>query len=304
MVRSASGVDIPRCIDTHISSPVQGVVKWNAKKSIWISSMYVGALIGVVFFFTWQAFILFIISTSIVLCFGHSLGMHRKLIHASYNCPKWLEYIFVYLGSLVGLGGPFTMIYTHDMRDWAQRKSNCHDYFAHRNSLLKDAWWQMHCDVELAHPPNVALESSISHDRIYRFLESTWMQQQLPWAIIFFMIGGWSWVFWGVCARVAVSVSGHWLIGYFAHRQGEMDWHVEDAGVQGYNIKCAGLITFGECWHNNHHAFPGSAKIGLEKGQVDPGWWVLKALAFVGLVSNIQTPETLVKRANVRRSSG
>ena len=144
------------------------------------------------------------------------------------------------------------------------------------------------------------IEARVKCNRFYQFLEKTWMLQQCPWSILFFFIGGWGWVLWGICVRVAVCVTGHWLIGYFAHRDGHRDWHVSDAGVQGYNVRFSGLITFGECWHNNHHAFPGSAKIGLYQGQSDPGWWVLKALKKMRLVWDIQTPETLPKRPNLQ----
>jgi stearoyl-CoA desaturase (delta-9 desaturase) len=55
----------------------------------------------------------------------------------------------------------------------------------------------------------------------------------------------------------------------------------------------------GEAWHNNHHAFPSSARLGLRDGEVDPGWWVLRMLQSVGLVCNVKTPETLPYRANL-----
>jgi stearoyl-CoA desaturase (Delta-9 desaturase) len=58
-----------------------------------------------------------------------------------------------------------------------------------------------------------------------------------------------------------------WLVGQFAHRQGGQSWIVEGAAAQGYNVKMAGLISMGESWHNNHHAFPGSAKLGLFPGK-------------------------------------
>ena len=70
-------------------------------------------------------------------------------------------------------------------------------------------------------------------------------------------------------------MTGHWLVGYFAHNRGPRSWHIEGAGVQGYNVPYCGLITMGEAWHNNHHAFPGSARLGLRDGETDPGWWVL-----------------------------
>ena len=65
------------------------------------------------------------------------------------------------------------------------------------------------------------------------------------------------WLVWGIALRVAACVTGHWLVGYFAHNRGPRSWHVEGAGVQGYNVPYCGLITMGEAWHNNHHALPG-----------------------------------------------
>ena len=71
---------------------------------------------------------------------------------------------------------------------------------------------------------------------------------------------------------------------------------MEGAAVQGHNVRYFGLITFGECWHNNHHAFPGSAKLGLNPDQLDPGWLVLKALERMGLAGNLKQPLDLAKR--------
>jgi fatty-acid desaturase len=125
------------------------------------------------------------------------------------------------------------------------------------------------------------------------------MVQQLPWAVLFFALGGMPWLVWGIAVRVAASVTGHWLVGYFAHNRGPRSWHIRGAGVQGYNVPYCGLITMGEAWHNNHHAFPGSARLGLGAGETDPGWWVLMALARLGLVWGIKTPELLPHRPNL-----
>ena len=127
------------------------------------------------------------------------------------------------------------------------------------------------------------------------------MLQQLPWALAFYLIGGWGWVFWGICSRVSVSILGHWLIGHFAHNRGHRDWHVEGAAVQGYNVPFAGLLTMGESWHNNHHAFPGSARLGLEPGQWDPGWWALTLMQRLGLASDFVLPSDLPVRKELRR---
>src|SRR5262245_40557292 len=206
-----------RMRDVAGSDAVSGSVSWCPNKSLWITSMTVAALIGGPMLFTWGALLLFLATTALTVCLGHSLGMHRRLIHRSYDCPLWLERLFVYLGTLVGMAGPYGMIRQHDIRDWAQRKPRCHAYLAHRSSILREGWWQMHCELQLAHPPRLVIERRVARDPFYQFIDRTWMAQQLPWAALFFALGGIPWLVWGIAVRVSASVTGHWLVGYFAH---------------------------------------------------------------------------------------
>jgi len=273
-----------------------GIVVLSFAKLCWLGGMLILSVVGGVLTFSLEALLVFIITTAISLCMGHSLGMHRKLIHQSYQCPQWLEYLLVHLGVLVGLAGPIGMIRTHDMRDWAQRQDKCHDYFGHQQPMIIDAYWQLFCDINLNKPPTFKLEQRVKDNNVLNLMENTWMLQQLPWALLFFAIGGLPWVIWGICMRVSVSVLGHWLIGYFAHNHGERHWHVKGAHIQGHNIRFAALITMGESWHNNHHAYPGSAKLGLKPGEVDLGWYVLQGLKKAGLIWAIKLPKDLPKR--------
>ncbi len=297
----AHALSTDRMIADDLSDPCDGRVVWVPTKSLWTGGMTAVALIGAPLTFSWDAFALFFVATAITICAGHSVGMHRLLIHRSFETPLWLERLLVYLGTLVGMAGPFGMIYAHDIRDWAQRQPNCHDLHAHRAGFFRDAWWQMHCAVALRHPPRFVIEDRIANDRFYRFVEATWMAQQLPWAILFYALGGWSWVVWGIAVRVSVSLTGHWLVGHFAHKRGTQGWAVDGVAVQGYNVPYAGIVTFGEAYHGNHHAFPGSANLALDKGQVDLGWWLIQGLAYIGLARHIETQETVGEREGLRR---
>ena len=58
------------------------------------------------------------------------------------------------------------MILQHDIRDWAQRKPECHPYLAHR-LMLRDYYWQNHCALHLAHPPTLTIERHVRDDRFY-----------------------------------------------------------------------------------------------------------------------------------------
>ncbi len=292
--------NIHRIVENEQANAISGQVRWSPVKSIFLISMYAMTILGITNFFSCSALAVFTIKTIAVLLLGHSVGMHRRLIHNSFECPLWLEYFLVYMGVLVGLGGPYTMIRTHDTRDWAQRKPKCHDYFAHRGNPLQDSIWQMHCDIKLDLPPQIILEPRIANSRFYHFIEKHWIAVHLPWVILFYYCGGIPWVIWGICAQIATTITGHWLIGYIAHQDEPTNWHVRTAGVQGYNVKFTGLITMGECWHNNHHAFPGSAVIGINKGQVDPGWWLIKFFKLIGLATNIKTPKDLPHRPELQ----
>lgn len=283
------------------ASPVAGRVRWDPAHSLWNGSMLVLSLSFAPLFLSWSAIVAFLFVTGASLLLGHSVGFHRLMIHRSFSTPLWVEHLLVWIGTCVGMSGPYWMMRTHDLRDWAQRQALCHDYLAHRQPMLLDAWWQMHCRLELAHPPVFDL-GHVDRDRFYRFLERTWMAQQLPLAGLLYSLGGWSWVIWGVCVRVCVCVNGHWFVGHLAHRRGSQTWLVEGAGVQAHDVPWAAILTMGEAWHNNHHAFPASARIGLYAGQSDWGYLAIRLLKKIGLAHDIVLPENMMRRSSLRRA--
>ncbi len=280
---------------------IQGTICWDTEKSIWFFFMLTGGVLAIIWTPSWSGFLVFLATTAITVCAGHSVGMHRLLIHKAFTTPKWLEYILVWLGTLVGMAGPFGMIRAHDMRDWHQRQSVCPPHPSHGAGFWQDAWWQMHCRFDLDHPPDFEIEPEILNDRVYQWIERHWMAQQLIVAVPLFLIGGVGFILWGVCLRVAVSLSGHWMVGHFAHKVGHQGWTVEGLPVQGFNLPGLGLLTFGENWHSNHHAFPHSARLGIEKGQLDPGYWFIKSLAAIGLAQRILGPADLPERDGLKR---
>lgn len=279
-----------KCL-TPQTNPVKGTVKWAPSKSLWYSAHLAVAIIAAPF--TWSLSASFVcgVLTALTLCCGHSVGLHRLLIHRSFTTPKWLKRTLIYLGTLVGMGGPFTMIRLHDIRDWSQRHEKCHPFFIHQTTLFRDWIANLHSKITLEHPPEINIEPEVADDSFYNFLEKTDRWQQLPLAILLFAGGGIGWVIWGISVRIALSLTGHWLVGHFAHNTGDRTWHMQNQAVQGYNIKHLGLLTMGESWHNNHHAFPGSARLGHTWKQHDPGWWFITLLKRFKLAKEIQTPK-------------
>jgi len=244
---------------------LDGVVRLDISKCIWNGGM-IGFFISLAPSYTnFSAVLLGLTLTHITLLFGHSIGMHRMMIHRSFRTKRWLKYTLLYLGTLVGIGGPTSVITIHDTRDWAQRAKNCHDFFSHRRPYFSDLNWQLFHRFDFEEPPEIIIESEVSDDRFLSHLDRYWRWHQLGLACLLYLIGGLPFVVWGICFRVAISTIGHWTITYICHNPGPVQWDVTEAGVQASNLKLpslvGGWITRGECWHNNHHAFPESARI-------------------------------------------
>jgi sn-1 stearoyl-lipid 9-desaturase len=277
----------------------EGTLVWDPGRSIWNMSMIAGALVLGPLFFSWSALIVFLLLSGFTLCVGHSVGFHRRLIHRSFDCPKWLERVMIYVGVLVGMGGPIWTVGLHDIRDWAQRQPNCHWALRHGRPALIDGFYYLNFRLALKRPPNFDPGPGISDDPFYLFLQRTWMLHQLPVAAALYALGGWPWLVWGGIVRVATCFTMHWYIAHVAHRRGPQDWVVEDAAVQGYNIGWLAIPTMGESWHSNHHAFPASCRHGLYKGQIDLGFNFVQLLALLGLARNIRVPENLPPRTGL-----
>jgi stearoyl-CoA desaturase (delta-9 desaturase) len=276
-----------------------GDVVWDWPRSLWNSGMLAGAVILGPLTFSWGALALFLASAGITLCAGHSVGFHRRLIHRSFDCPKWLERTLVWFGTAVGMGGPIWTIRLHDSRDWAQRQLACHWFLRHGKPILIDGFYYLNFRLKLARPPGFNPGFGIADDRFYTFLQRTWMLHQAPIALVCYALGGGAFVVWGVIVRVAACTTMHWYISYFAHTKGPQDWVVDDAAVQAHNVPLMAIPTMGESWHSNHHAFPASARHGLYPGQIDLGWRFVQLLEKLGLAWNIQLPSTLPPRPGI-----
>lgn len=290
-----------RRVNDKGANPVKGRVVYDLPKLLWNLGMIILAVIFAPLTFSFGALILFLMLTYFSLLIGHSAGMHRMMIHRSYDCHPIVEKILIYIGVLVGMSGPYGIIKIHDLRDWAQRKVECHDFFSHKRGYLLDVWWQLTSKFEFDNPPAINIEDKYSTDRFYQWLEATWRYHQILLAAVLYLLGGWAFVVWGVFVRVSVSIVGHWSITYFCHNPGPGIWRVKNAAVQASNIPGLGVLTYGECWHNNHHAFPESARIGIERGQCDPAWRFIEFLSFLGLAKNIGKPRDLDQRDDLQK---
>jgi stearoyl-CoA desaturase (delta-9 desaturase) len=104
-----------------------------------------------------------------------------------------------------------------------------------------------------------------------------------------------------LCARTAASIVGHWFVGYAAHAWGERRFLINGATESGTNVWLLGVLAFGEGFHNNHHAYPGSARMGIRRHELDLGWVVIYALEQLRLVCDVRAWHRPRERAQPRR---
>lgn len=225
----------------------------------------------------------------LTLCLGHSVGLHRGIIHESYETRPLVRRTLAWLFVLTGLGGPLSWIRLHAVRDYWQNQKDCPPYFAYDHGLLADFGWNLHCRFESADDRAlVRLPAGVLRDPWLRFLEASWPLHLLALAAAIGLLLGPEGIAVCVCARVAAGILGHWFVGYAAHAWGRRRYVVAGAKESGRNLGLLGVLSFGEGFHNNHHAFPWSARMGLTRAQIDLGWIALRALRAAGVVRRLR----------------
>ncbi|TGL58505.1 fatty acid desaturase [Leptospira sarikeiensis] len=264
--------------------PRQGKLHWAPTKSLlFLTSLTIFLSLGYSTYSLRNSIVSFLLSI-ITLSFGHSVGLHRGILHDSYSAPIQLKRTLLYLGVLTGFGGPLSLRYFHDLRDWAQRSEACHPYFCHYDNVFQDFIIQNNFTIKMEKEQTFRYENDYGEDKFIQFLEKTWLWQQLPIIALFAYFGGLGLVVWGVFGRITACTIGNWLVSHYAHKKGELHRVVPNACTQGYNIPFISLLTMGESLHNNHHAFPESSKFSLQKWEMDPGWWCIKFLSLFGWI--------------------
>ena len=264
---------------------LEGTVRLDRDKTLKNLSCLMIGLGGVIYYRDLSSLIVLGLVAYLTMYVG-VVAYHRLLIHKSFKCPKIVEYTLIFVANFSGMGGPISLVEFHELRDWAQRKPECHAFFAHRYSVLRDGFQQMFCRIDLVNPPEFKIEVSA----FYRHMEKYWWLYQIPLGLILYYFGGWAWVSTGVFLKLFTVQCGHWLVAYYLHNYGEQPRMMKNAGVQGYNIPILAFLTFGESYHNNHHSCPEAAHVGFDKGQIDPAWWLILGLKKLKLAHHITTP--------------
>jgi stearoyl-CoA desaturase (delta-9 desaturase) len=279
----------------EFEQPRKGI---NWKNVTIITSFHLLA-IPALFTFSWQNVAALLIGNWIVGSLGVGLGWHRLLTHRGFKAPKWLEYTLSIFATMSIQDSPDKWVATHRIHHkFTEQEGDPH-------STRPGFWWaqigwivwgpaQDH-DRKVLQKYVPDLLKDKGHALISRF----YYVPIIISAFILFAIGGWTMVVWGVFARVVVGWHTTWFVNSLSHIYGSRPHETNDDSTNNWFVA---LLTFGEGWHNNHHAFPTSARHGLEWYQFDMNWIAIRILKKLGLAQNIRVAE-LNRPAELKRAA-
>jgi sn-1 stearoyl-lipid 9-desaturase len=213
---------------------------------------------------------------------GITLGFHRLVTHRSFQTPKWLEYVLVFCGTLSCQMGPTIWVGLHrhhhlySDRELDQHNSNRGFWWSHMGWML----------YEVAAKKDVSrYTKDIANQPFYQFCDKYYLVLQVILAALLYLIGGWSFLIWGIFVRLVLVYHCTWFVNSATHKFGYRTYESNDRST---NCWWVALCTYGEGWHNNHHAFPHSARHGFKWWEIDFTWMMIRCLEMVGLAWKVR----------------
>lgn len=246
--------------------------------------LHIGA-IAAFFYFSWQRFAVSVVLYYIATGLGISMGYHRLHTHRSYKVPLWMEYFFAVCGTLTLEGGPIFWVATHRIHH--QNSDQPGDPHSPRDGAFwSHVGWILFGETN---HNNTRMMSKYAPDlakhKFYVWLNNWHWTPILGLTVILWAIGGLPMVLWANCLRIVFGLHATWLVNSATHMWGGRRFATRDDSRNNWWVA---LISFGEGWHNNHHAHPTSARHGLTWYEFDPSWLLIKVLKAFGVAKSIK----------------
>lgn len=261
--------------------------KYSMITTIVMVIFHIGA-VAALFMFNWKAVALAAVLYWISLSFGIGMGYHRLLTHRGYQCPKWFEYFVTVCGTIALEGGPIFWVATHRIH---HQKS---DQEGDPHTPRDGKWWAhmgwiifgeaKHSDTKMMgkYAPDMA------KDKFHVWLTNYHWVPLTTLGLIILAVGGWSYVCWAIFMRVCLGLHATWLVNSATHLWGKRRFDIRDDSRNNWWVA---LLTFGEGWHNNHHAVPVSARHGLAWYELDITWLTIKLFETLGVIRNVKAAD-------------
>ena len=274
---------------------MQNVIELNqvkSKKIQWTTvfgvTVFHALAIWALFTFSWQNLIAALITWWIAASWGTGLGYHRLFTHRGFKVPKAVEYFFNICGTLAMQSGLISWVTTHRIHHgFTDTDKDPHSprhgtYWSHIGWILQGTAQNQTEATMKRYAPD------LMKDKVHVFMSNYYWVTPIIAAVTLFAIGGWSMVLWGIFLRQVIGWHSTWLVNSATHLWGTRRFETHD---DSRNNGLIAALTFGEGWHNNHHANPRSAKHGLTWYEFDVNWLQIKALEKIGLAKKVYAYE-------------
>lgn len=262
----------------------------------WTNVAFFGAIHAIAmlapWFFSWRSLGIMLFLHWLFGSIGICLGYHRLLSHRSFQVPKWLEYVITTIGALALQGGPIFWVSGHRLHHAYTEDEDKDPYSAKRGFWWSHIMWLFYQREEFfKYPSYKKFAPDLERDPFYRWLNTNFLLLQIPLGLLLYALGGWSAVIYGMFLRSVLLWHSTWLINSATHLWGYRTFEVDD---NSRNLWWAALLTYGEGWHNNHHARPNVAKAGQRWWEIDMTWWAIQTLRALGLAKKVVMPTAQV----------
>jgi stearoyl-CoA desaturase (Delta-9 desaturase) len=216
---------------------------------------------------------------------GITIGYHRLLTHRSFKCHTWMRRLLTWLGCAALQDGPSKWVAIHrrhhQLADHAGDPHSPNTSFFHAH-----VGWTLIKDEKEGEDYKQIVPDVSGNDRWMRILDRGY-SYVLPWllsALLCYVIAGWRGVLWGAIIRTVWVWHLTWSVNSVCHWRGLRKHETRD---RSRNVWWVGILTFGEGWHNNHHARPSLALHGREWYEVDISGYIIRLLRLCGLTWNV-----------------
>ena len=259
----------------------------------------------------WNDLVVFTV-TYLLFGFGITVGFHRLLTHGSFKTHRWLRLTAAALGSAAVEGPVIEWVATHRKHHrFSDEEGDPHSPHVGHGSGFRGALrglfyahigWVFR-DAEVADENRYAKD--LLADPLMRFVDATFFAWvlvglafpfALGWALTGTVVGGLTGMLWGGAVRIFVLHHVTFSVNSLCHFFGRQPY---ETGDHSRNLAWLALPTMGESWHNNHHAFPTSARHGLRRWELDGSGAVIWALEKLGLAWDVVriSPARMAERA-------
>jgi fatty-acid desaturase len=257
----------------------------NWVTTFFMSAFHVGA-VAALFFLTWKALVAAAVLWWVSGSLGIGMGYHRLLTHRGYKTPKWVEYFLTVCATLALEGGPIFWVATHRIHhQFSDQDGDPH-------SPIDGKWWShmgwilvgksMHHDTKTL----ARYVPDLAGDRFHVWITKYHYVPVIVLGAVLFAVGGLPFLMCGMFLRTVLGLHFTWLVNSATHMWGSRRFKTRDRSTNNWWVA---LLSFGEGWHNNHHAHPTSARHGLKWYEIDFNWYGIRALKALGLARQIQT---------------